>query len=112
MLLAVATFAAMLGMFVFYAKRRGMFDPTSDPTSWWVAIIAAAFGAGGLVLVVHRRDLHRVVHAMAWIVVGLIIGSMLSANHPPEFAIPGGVVGGIGCILVSWLDRLRAPPSQ
>ena len=32
MLLAVAVFAAILGMFVLYAKSRGMFDSTNDPT--------------------------------------------------------------------------------
>lgn len=106
MLLAVAAFAATLGLFVVYAKRFGMFRLDSDPTSWWVAIIVAAFGAASLVLVVHRRDLGRIGIAIAWIIVGLIVGAMFSNHDPPELAIPGGaVVGLIGCILSRWFPR-------
>lgn len=105
-------FAAILGMFVLYAKTRGMFDSTSDPTAWWIAIIAAALGTGGMVLAGHRRDLGRILNASVWIVMGMIVGSMLSPDYPPMLAIPGGVVGGIICVLVSWLDRPPAPPPK
>ncbi len=78
MLLAVGVFAATLGTFSFYAKRCGMFGSASDPTCWWLVVITVALGTGGLVLVLHRRDLGRTVEAMIWVVVGLIVGSMLS----------------------------------
>ena len=106
MLLAVAVFAAVLGTFSLYANRSGMLRSGNDLTCWWAAVIAAAFGSGGLLLVVHRHDLRRIRNAIAWIAVGLLLGSMLSANSPPELAIPGGaVVGLIGCILSRWFPR-------
>ena len=112
MLLAVAFFAATLGTLVLYARSFGTFLSINNATSWWIAVIAAAFGAGSLVLVGHRRDIGRIGKAIVWIFVGLFVGALLSANDPPELAIPGGAVGGIGCVLASWLDRLRTPPAK
>ncbi|MGO9113429.1 MAG: hypothetical protein ACLP9L_29715 [Thermoguttaceae bacterium] len=106
MLLAVAVFAASLGTLTLYAKSLGMFRPDYDPTWWWVAVIATAFGAGSLVLLGHRRDSGRILNTSVWIVAGLIVGSMLSPDYPPSFAIPSGVIGGTGCVLVTWLDSL------
>ena len=111
MLLAVAVAAATLGMLVLYAKRCGMFDST-DALAWWAVAIVTAFGVGGLVLVLHRRDFGRIVAAIVWVILGWVVGSMLSPDYPPRFAILGGVVGGIGFILVSWLDSPPTSPGK
>ncbi len=112
MLLAVAAFAATLGTLTFHAKRLGMFRLETAPT-WWAAAIVTAFGAGTLTLLGHRRDLVRIGNVIVWIVMGLLVGAMLSANNPPEFAIPGGLIGGlIRCILPRRPAPQPPPPSR
>ena len=112
MLLAVAVFAAPLGTLTFHAKRFGMFHLKTAPT-WWAVAIITACGAGSLTLVGHRRDLGRIGNVIVWIVAGLIVGSMLSANSPPEWAICGGVVGGlVRCILPRRPAPRPTPPSR
>jgi len=113
MLLAVAVFAATIGVLTLNAKRWGMFRSENDPTWWWVTATVTAFAASGMLLLVHRHDLRRIRNVIVWIAVGMLIGAILSANFPPECAIPGGAVGGlIGCILSRPSHPLRTSPDN
>ena len=108
MLLAVALFAAILGMCSLYGKRSGMFDSDRDATWWWLAVMAFAFAVSGILLVGRRPDVLHFGTASLWAIGGVFIGSMLSAHQQPEFAIPGGV---IGCLAGSVVYHL-CPPSR
>ncbi len=108
MLVAVALFAAILGMFSLYGKRSGMLDSDRDPTWWWIAVVAIAFAVSGMLLMGRRPDLLHFGTASLWAIGGVFVGSMLSANSQPEFAIPGGV---IGCLVGSVIYHV-CPPSR
>ena len=110
LLFAVAVYAATLGVLTFYAERFGMLRSGSDATWWWATAIVTAFGMSGISLVVRRSDLRHIRNAIVWTIVGMIAGALLSADSPPEFAIPGGMVGGlVGCIL---FRRSPRPPTR
>ena len=108
-------------MFFLYAKRSGTFLSDSDPTWWWVAVIAMGIAVSGMLLVGHWRDLGRIVNASVWTTVGFFAGDVLQGSdflfiflgrgHWPIECILGGLIGwSIGCVFFRWLRPSVTPP--
>ncbi len=130
MLLAIALFAATLGLFTLYARRAGMFRPDIDPTWWWLSVTATAFGMSGMLLVGRRRDLVCVGNAIVSTIAGLSVAALLSASFGERlawlifiicggrfgwltFTVLGGLLGWfIGCLLFRWVRSPAAPPRK
>ncbi len=108
LLLAVAIFAAMLGMFKLHAKRAGMFESGGNSSLWWIDVAVTAFAASSLLLVEHRRDFIPVINAIVWSIVGFIVGWMFYPQQPLDSAISGGVI----CGLIGWVVSHLCPRRQ
>lgn len=100
LLLAVALFAATVGVLMLYAEHFGPFRSADDAAQWWVCALVTAIGASGTLLIVRRRDVLRIVRVALWTIAGLCVaGLFLSTGSPVEAAILSAVVVGVtGCI--------------